>query len=294
MFCSAGMMIINKLALKEAPLPLTIVLIQMAFTVLFLLATPCSLHFGSVRDVMRWALTIPWLFAAMLATSMLALKHTTMGAVVRNVAPIISLVVEGSVTKEKIEQDVYTVGSLVVILGGVLLYIEADVFFSPLGLFYMVLNMIFGVSERLLQRKMIAVDPIDVSKTGMMLLNNTVSLLPIGLMIVLTGEYRHWRKFYKLEATSWLLLLLSCVNAVGISWAGINCQAYVTATTFMVLGNLNKFLVIAFGMVVLHESKSVASIVGCCVALGGGVIYARARANLATRGREYKDMLIGK
>ena len=32
----------------------------------------------------------------------------------------------------------------------------------------------------------------------------------------------------------WALLGASCVNAVAISWAGINAQAYVTATTFMV------------------------------------------------------------
>ena len=32
----------------------------------------------------------------------------------------------------------------------------------------------------------------------------------------------------------WALLAASCVNAVAISWAGINAQAYVTATTFMV------------------------------------------------------------
>ena len=31
---------------------------------------------------------------------------------------------------------------------------------------------------------------------------------------------------------------------------------YVTATTFMVLGNLNKFVVIAFGIAVLHEACS--------------------------------------
>ena len=40
------------------------------------------------------------------------------------------------------------------------------------------LNMAAAVLERILQRRMIAVEPIDVSKTGMMLLNNAVALLP--------------------------------------------------------------------------------------------------------------------
>ena len=40
-----------------------------------------------------------------------------------------------------------------------------------------------------------------------------------------------------MRAWDWALLGASCVNAVAISWAGINAQAYVTATTFMVLTN---------------------------------------------------------
>ena len=41
-----------------------------------------------------------------------------------------------------------------------------------------------------------------------------------------------------MRAWDWALLGASCVNAVAISWAGINAQAYVTATTFMVLTNV--------------------------------------------------------
>lgn len=58
-------------------------------------------------------------------------------------------------------------------------------------------------------------------------------------------------------------------------------QGYVTATTFMVLTNVNKFAVIAFGIFVLGESRSWQAVTGCCVALGGGLWYARARGNLA-------------
>ena len=81
-----------------------------------------------------------------------------------------------------------------------------------------------------------------------------------------------------LGASDLALLLMSCVNAVGISYAGINAQGYVSATTFMVLSNLNKFVVVAFGMLVLSEAHSWQAVVGVCVALSGGVWYARARA----------------
>ena len=70
-----------------------------------------------------------------------------------------------------------------------------------------------------------------------------------------------------------VLVVLSCANALAISWAGINAQKYVSATTFMVLTNANKFVPIAFGMLVLHEARSVFAIGGCATALGCGMWY---------------------
>jgi len=279
MFCSAGMLVINKLVLRAARLPITIVMIQMAFTVVCLVVFPCGLHFGSLRDVLRWALTIPILFTLMLASSMLALDHATMGAiiVVRNIAPIVTMVIE-RLTGERIEVTFWVVASLMYVVGGVVLYTSADMAFSSIGMAYMVGNMISAVLERLLQRKMIAVQPIDVSKTGMMLLNNACALVPMGLLLVFFGEHHKWHVLRQLSAFDWGLLFASCINAVGISYAGINVQGYVSATTFMVLSNLNKFVVIGFGIVALREASSWRAILGCMMALSGGIFYAKARA----------------
>lgn len=170
MTCSAGMMIINKMVrtpakhatstcfdrvvclphrqvLRAVNLPMTLVMIQMAFTVLVLCATPCGLHFGSFKHVLRWSLTVPLLFAAMLASSMLALRYSSMGAivVVRNMAPLVSLCIEGVVTGEKIEIDVWTILSLVVVLGGVVLYVSHDIAFSAIGMGCMLFNMTAAV-----------------------------------------------------------------------------------------------------------------------------------------------------
>jgi len=279
MVCSAGMLVINKLVLRAARLPITVVMIQMAFTVLCLVIFPCGLHFGSWRDVLRWSLSIPILFTLMLASSMLALDHATMGAiiVVRNIAPIVTMMIE-RLTGERIEVTFWTTASLLYVVGGVVLYTSADVSFSAIGMSYMVGNMVAAVLERLLQRKMIAVQPINVSKTGMMLLNNACSLVPMGLLLVFFGEHHRWHLLRALSAFDVGLLFFSCVNAVGISYAGINVQGYVSATTFMVLSNLNKFVVIAFGIVALREASSWRAIAGCCMALSGGVFYARARS----------------
>ena len=115
----------------------------------------------------------------------------------------------------------------------------------------------------------------------MMLLNNSVALLPMTVLLAAFGEPGKWYLVRDLTPHQWALLVASCVNAGAISWAGINAQAYVTVTTFMVLTNVNKFAVIAFGIFVLGESRSWQAVVGCCTALGGGLLYARARSLLA-------------
>jgi len=188
-----------------------------------------------------------------------------------------------SVFQERIELNGCVVLSLVYVVGGVALYTSHDLQFSAIGMSYMLLNMLSAVLERLLQRKMIAVEPIDVSKGGMMLLNNAVSLLPMGTVLVYFGEHQKWARMRQLTGADLTMLLVSCINAVGISYAGINAQGYVSATTFMVLSNLNKFVVVAFGIMVLHEASSWQAIAGCTIALSGGVWYAQARAAASSR-----------
>merc|ERR1711988_1994774 len=84
-------------------------------------------------------------------------------------------------------------------------------------------------------------------------------------------------------AVEYVMLFLSCLVGVGIGWSAINAQQYVTATTMMVITNVNKFVVIFVGIAFMGEAKSPAAIIGCFVALGGGIFYARCRSALAAR-----------
>ena len=66
MLCSAGMSVFNKLAVRAMPLPITLVVIQMGFTLVSVSVQRKSVHIGSFSDALRWGLTVPVLFAAML------------------------------------------------------------------------------------------------------------------------------------------------------------------------------------------------------------------------------------
>merc|ERR1719393_385025 len=93
--CSVGMMVTNKIAIGLFPMECTLVAMQMLATVIAMLFTWQSLHFGSAWDVMRWMMVVPF-FSGMLLTSILALKSSPMSLVItfRAFSPLVALAIE--------------------------------------------------------------------------------------------------------------------------------------------------------------------------------------------------------
>lgn len=95
---------------------------------------------------------------------------------------------------------------------------------------------------------------VDLSKPMMMLLNNAVGMLPCLVLAFVWGEHTEWRTaFHSLRLNGAVFLVLSCLNGLAISYAGIRLQHMVAATTFMVITNVNKFAVILFGVLMFGD-----------------------------------------
>lgn len=283
MLCSAGMSVFNKLAVRAMPLPITLVCVQMAFTLLSLAFKRNDIHIGSMSDALRWGLTVPMLFGAMLVSSMIAMELNTLGTIVvfRNIAPIITLFIE-RMFRIPMQVSLETIAALLSIIAGVVLYHFQSIGLTPMGFAAICLNMAFAVLERLMQRHLMAQAPVDISKPGMMLLNNACGLLPCAVLVLLYGEPARWADvFGAMTPGGWALVLVSCVNGLAISYAGLKVQQMVTATSFMVLTNVNKFIVIIFGVVVLHDHVTLVSALGVVLAMGGGLWYGKARARMS-------------
>ena len=58
----------------------------------------------------------------------------------------------------------------------------------------------------------------------MMLLNNAFALIPMSGLLWYFGEHTKWAKLREVTSWDWALLFFSCINAIGISYAGINAQ----------------------------------------------------------------------
>jgi drug/metabolite transporter (DMT)-like permease len=303
MLCSSSMLLVNKLIMGYWNLPVTITLIQLLFACITLcipqLCFKEFLRVGSWNDAWRWLRAVPLLFAIMLATSMLALKYSTTGAVVvtRNVAPLFALIME-AIGKEKVQVDVWTVMALVYTLGGVVLYMLNDLQFSLIGLTCMLINMVSAVGERIVERRLLAVDPVvDASKMALVLLTNLGGLFYVTFLLIPTQETSDWDSLLHTDEGAprpmyqYVLLLVSCVAGVAIGYAGINAQRHLTATSFLVVGNVNKFVVIFCGMAFMSESSGWQAILGCIIAITGGVMYALARNRLADKVKAQKALL---
>jgi len=158
----------------------------------------------------------------------------------------------------------------------------------------MLLNLVVALFERLFQRRLIAIEPVDVSKTGMLFLNNAGAILPVSALLLIPGELHetdiladHWNA--ERTAMDYVLLVVSCIAGVAIGWTAINAQQYVTATTMLVITNLNKVVVVIIGAVFLSEPHGPLAMTGISIALAGGVAYALARDNVAAKIKAEKE-----
>eukprot|EP00928_Gymnodinium_smaydae_P025634 TRINITY_DN2035_c0_g1_i1.p1 TRINITY_DN2035_c0_g1~~TRINITY_DN2035_c0_g1_i1.p1 ORF type:complete len:353 (+),score=62.98 TRINITY_DN2035_c0_g1_i1:93-1151(+) len=287
MLSSAGMSISNKLAITSFPLGMSLVVVQMLFCDLVLLVKMRNeFPLGSRRDLLRWSLTIPPLFSGMLITSVFAFQTNALSTVVvcRNVAPLVAIFIEGVVQRVLKAFSLKSVAAILVTLCGVGLYEYDDLSgrsarSSMAGLGWMLSNMTLAVLERIAQRHMLAHDPVDISKQGLVLINNSVGLVLVALLALITGETaKLGDAVAALSSLDVFYVFISCVVGIMIGYVGIATQALISATSFMVLTNVNKFVVIGFGMVALGDSSSPQAILGCFVAILGGVWYARESA----------------
>merc|ERR1719453_2193537 len=121
-------------------------------------------------------------------------------------------------------------------------------------------------------------DPVNISKTGVTLLNNALGVLPIIPVILVTGEYQRVPQALEaLSGTGVFWVVASCLTGVCISYCGIWAQSMISATSFLVLVNVNKFVIIFVEVVMMGHYLAPAQLAGVVVAILSGVWYGKAK-----------------
>ena len=105
-----------------------------------------------------------------------------------------------------------------------------------------------------------------------MFYTNAFALPPTFILFFATGENSEVQDVFLGEnAIMWLLA--SCVMGVGISYSGWRTRSVITATTFTLVGVLNKMATIAFTVIVWPADASFASIAALVFCILFGLLY---------------------
>jgi len=284
------MMLFNKFAIKAFPVECTLVALQMGVTVLaMVLFCFRSIKIGSLYDVLRWTMVVPF-FTGMLLSSILALKFAPMSLVVvfRTLSPMASLLIE-RFYPDPLRLSAPMLGAIATMAAGAALYSSAMHRSGFGGIGWVFLNIFFAVGDRLLQRLMLAKDqsPVDISKTGITVLNNLEGMLPLLVVMFIKSEFAEIpAAVASLTAGGVAWVVCSCLVGVAISYTGIWAQSLISATSFLVLVNANKFVIIFIEAFCL-KTKSLTPIqgVGAIVTILGGVLYGKAREAIEKEAR---------
>jgi len=292
--CSVGMLIFNKQAVTSLPLECTLVGLQLIFTALAMV-TCCwsSLHIGSRQDLMRWLIVVPF-FTGMLLTSMFALSNASMTTVVtfRAVSPLVAMAIE-RFYPNPLKVTPAIIACILVMIGGAVVYAGVMDSSEFGALFWLLLNNFFAIGDRLLQRLMLAKDqnPVDMSKTAITLVNNVGGTLVLLVALCFHGEVSKIAPtFGNLGGMDAFWIISSCIVSVGISYTGIWAQSLVTATSFLVLVNANKFFIIFLEAFILHtKSLTGTQIAGSVLVIMASVAYGKAREHAELEGKLEKE-----
>jgi len=283
MCCSMGMLVFNKLAITVFPEECTLVALQMASACVALgVLCRSSLRIGSMHDVIRWCAVVPF-FTGMLLTSILALKGASMSLVIcfRALSPIFAMVLERLHPNPPIVTG-EVLATLGLMLLSALLYTHDMPQADLSGIGWVVLNNIFAICDRLLQRLMLAKDqnPVDMSMTGVTFLNNFLGMFPVAAVAALTSEYSKVPDaFAALTPMGTFFVVASCIVGVAISYTGVWVQSQISATSFLVLVNANKFVIIIAEAVILG-SKTLGpwQVAGASLAVFSGMAFGQAKS----------------
>lgn len=284
--CSVGMLVFNKMAVSAFPLQCTLVSLQMTFTVFAMLVFFPTLHFGSMRDVLRWSMVAPF-FTGMLLTSILSLKHAPMSLLVvfRVFSPLLSLFCE-RLFPNPLSVSKWMMLSVCAMVAGTTLYARDMSKSDMSGIPWICVNMIIAVADRLVQRVMLAKDqcPVDISLTGITLISNLWGTIFVTLAAAITGEFAMVPSTVAaLTSMDKVWIFFSCVVGAGISFCGVWTQKLISATSFLVMVNVNKFAIIlaecshTLSVAMGHKALTPTQIFAALITILAGVGYGKAR-----------------
>ncbi|RDX87289.1 GDP-mannose transporter GONST1 [Mucuna pruriens] len=267
-FSSCGMILVNKFVLSSYDFNAGISLMLYQNFISVAIVSVLSLLGLISTEPLTWRMIKVWLpvnviFVGMLITSMFSLKYinVAMVTVLKNVTNVITALGEMYLFKKHHDGRVWAALFLMIIsaiTGGI-----TDLSFNAVGYAWQTLNCFLTASYSLTLRRVMDTAK-QLTKSGnlnefsMVLLNNTLSL-PLGLfLIIVFNEVDYLLRTPLLRLPSfWLVMTFSGFLGLAISFTSMWFLHQTGATTYSLVGSLNKIPLSIAGILLFKVPTSV-------------------------------------
>ena len=263
---SSGMMIVNKMVMRRAPLPSffsTIQFLAAVITVQVLARSEACTQCPRGDAEVRWSRLFPYLkhstlFVAAIYTNMQALRYTSIETIIvfRASTPLVVSALDVCFLGREWPSP-RSLAALLVLTFAAGGYVLSDHAFQLQGFsaYWWVALYYVTISLEMAYAKWIVGSVHFDSMWGPVLHNNLAAMPMMALLGASCGELA------TLSETTWdgallVRVVLSCVVSVGIAYTGWNARKLVSASCFTVLGVGNKLLTILINNLIWKQVAS--------------------------------------
>merc|ERR1719453_3009988 len=237
------------------------------------------------HQLVRWCL-VPVAYAAMLNSSLFGYEYLslTLVTVFRNLAPLVTMGVEHVIMPVEHRPSVTfpVVASIVTMMIGAFLFSWGEgAAFSWIGLGLVVLNTFLAILDRVLQRRLLVKECKDLPVSACMVVNNSLGVVPTFMLAWASKEFQTFEE----SGSNWrdpgviVLVIMSGFMGLFIGLSGLMCQKAMTATSFQILQNMSKVVVVGMGVGIFGDKiDTLGKSIGMFMSLAGSLAYGYTRA----------------
>eukprot|EP00939_MAST-03C_sp_MAST-3C-sp1_P001387 g1387.t1 len=282
--CSASMLLVNKLVqhLVQGRIPSMISSAQLLFACIVVTQLPQSVlqkvggppdpfEFEKVKKFLVYCLA----FVLSLYCNMRALERSNIETVIvfRACTPLAVAFLESFFLRKPLPNQ-RSMGGLVIIALGAILYVKADKEFMIDGLSaYSWVSMYFCLICFLMVFGKSLIKDVKLTLSGNVLYTNALSLPLMFSFGIVNGEFGALGNV-RVAPMGWILLLFSCIAGTGIGYSSWWCRSTVSATTFTLVGVTNKVVTVLINLLIWDKHASVVGICSLSLCLVGAYLYA--------------------
>jgi len=284
-FCSVSMVLVNKAISADMTLEMRHQLPDFAIVLYQCLIAVVLVEFARIFNIVEYPpfnfqtarswLPVNILFVGMLCSGFISLVYVSvpMVTVFKNLSNLVTVFGDWYLFGEGVSW--LTILAIVVMTIGAILSAMNDLEFNLYGYFWICMNCIFTSLYVLYMR--FASTNIKLPRFGMVYYNNLLSAMILFPICLFRGEFNSLSNTDIM--TNAFILSNSLAGIIGfyLNFASLWCVASTSATTYAIVGSLNKVPITVLGFVMFHAKMTSQGVIFVTMATIGGFIYAYAK-----------------